>query len=116
MKWIILIGDEGFNLELIRNINHVDSLRTANINPNRFVVDYGNEHIFYDYVDDLINDYEDGQLSCIPFSTLKFIMMVYTSDELMKKVFMQENYLKGIYVDDDDNGIILPIEKFIKQL
>lgn len=115
MKWIILIGDEKFNLELIKEIEHFDCISITDLNSNRLVVDYGNDHIFYDYVENLIDDYEDKELQSIPFSNPKFIMLVYTSVELMKRTLSQVNYLRGIYVDNDE-GQILPIEKFIKIL
>lgn len=115
MKWILLIGDEKLNLDLIKKVEHFGSISITDVSDNRLVVDYGSEQIFYDYVEDLINEYEEEEILYIPFSNSKFIMMVYTSDELMKKVLIQDNYLKEIYVDND-NGLIVPIEEFIKQL
>lgn len=112
MKWIILIGDENLNLGLIKEIEHYDSIYMRDLRVDRLVVDYGKEHIIYDYVENLLNDYDEEELLSIPFSNPKFIMMVYTSDELMKKVLSQDNYLRGIYVDND-KGLILPIEKYI---
>lgn len=108
MKWIILIGDEKFNLEFIKEIDHYGCIYMRDSGIDRVVVDYEKEHIFYDYVEELVNDYDNEELSNIPFLNPKFIMMICTSDELMKKILLQDNYLKGIHVDDD-NGLIIPI-------
>ena len=40
-------------------------------------------------------------------------MMVYTSEERMKNVIQQDNFPRGIYVNND-YGLIVPIEEFIK--
>jgi len=111
MQWVILIGSDDLDINSIRKIKHFGKNKITVLTPNRFVVDYGGEHVFYEYVEDLINDYEEEELKAIPFDNPHFIMMTYTSEELMKKILCQDDFLKGIYVDDD-NGNIVPIEQF----
>jgi hypothetical protein len=115
MKWIILIGDDKLTLDSIKTIQHSGSLNSYDIPEmgERFCVEYGDDHIFYDYDDIVSNDYEKAELEKIPFSTPHFIMMVYQSEERMKNILKQDNFLKGIYIDDD-HGHIMPIEEFIK--
>jgi len=79
----------------------------------RYCVDSGEDHIFYDYAPDIINDYEKSDLSKIPFTKPHFIMMVYQTEERMKKVIQQDNFIKRIYVDND-YGLIVPLDKFIR--
>lgn len=112
MRWIILIGNDDLTINLIHKIKHFGDNKVIDLSPNRFVVNYGGDHIFYEYVEDLINDYEEDELKKIPFENPHFIMMTYTSEKLMKSIIGQDNFLKGIYVDDD-NGNIIPIEKFL---
>lgn len=114
MEWIILIGDEKLTLESIKNIEHFDSVHTSKIEADRFSVDYGNVHVFYDYVENLISDYEEKEelLSKIPFLNPSFIMMTFNSVELMWKILRQNNFLRNIYIDDD-HGHIVSIEDFI---
>lgn len=114
MQWVILIGDETFDINSIHNINHNGSRIKSEIESNRFVVDYGIEHVFYDYDLNLKNDYEIEDLQRIPFMNPHFILMTYTSVTLRNEILSQKNFIKGIYVDDD-NGRILPIEEFIIQ-
>lgn len=78
----------------------------------RHCVDYGTDHVFYDCGANLIEEYEKEDLPKIPFNNPNFIMMVYTSEDRVKKVLQQNNFLKGIYVDND-HGLIVPIEEFI---
>lgn len=113
MQWIILIGNETLDINSIHKIIHFGENKKSDIDSNRFVVDFGDEHVFYDYVEDLIKDYEEEELKKIPFQNLYFIMMTYTSETLMKRILRQKNFLKDIYVDDD-HGKILPIEEFIR--
>lgn len=111
MQWVILIGNSDLDINSVRKIKHFGENKITELSPNRFVVDYGDEHVFYECVEDLINEYEEEELKEIPFDNPHFIMMTYTSEELMKKILCEDNFLKGIYVDDD-NGNIVPIEQF----
>jgi hypothetical protein len=79
----------------------------------RYCIDYGEDHIFYDYTTNIINDYEESDINKIPFKEPHFIMMIYQLEERMKKVLQQDNYIRNIYVDND-YGLIIPIEKFIQ--
>lgn len=111
MQWVILIGSDDLDINSVRKIKHLGENKITDLTPNRFVVDYGDEHIFYEYAENLINNYEKEELKTIPFDNPHFIIMTYTSEELMKKILHQDDFLKGIYVDDD-NGNIVPIEQF----
>jgi len=115
MKWITFIGNEEFDLNNIKSIKHYNSIRSYDAPEikNRYCIDYGEKgYIFYDYCD-IISDYEENELKNIPFKNPHFIMMLYTSVELLKSILSQDNFIRGIYVDDDD-GNIIPIEQFIE--
>ncbi len=118
MQWIILIGDENLTLESVKNIDHYGCLRAYDVPDigERYCVDFGNDHIFYDYEkgEDAMRDFEEEDLKKIPFANPHTITMIYQSEERMKMILQQDNYLRGIYVDDD-HGQILPIEEFINQ-
>jgi len=113
MQWVILIGSDDLDINSVRKIKHFGENKVTDLSSNRFVIDYGDEHVFYEYAEDLINDYEKEELKAIPFDNPHFIIMTYTSEDLMKKILHQSNFLKGIYVDND-YGLIVPIEEFIK--
>jgi len=113
MQWIILIGNDSFNINLIHGIRHFGNNTVSSIEDNRFVVDFGKEHIIYDFDQSIINDYEHEELQKIPFQNPHFIMMIYKSKDLMKKVLSQDNFARGIYIDDD-HGLIMPIEEYIQ--
>jgi len=113
VQWIILIGDKDLDLGKIKAIKHFDSIQSYDVHEHRYYVDYGDDHIFYDFVPDLINDYEKSELAIIPFSELHFIMMVYTSEQRMRRVLQQDNFLDDVYVDNG-YGLIVPIGEFIE--
>ena len=116
MQYIILIGDESLTIESVKGIEHYGSTSShdASSARARYCVVYDEDRIFYAYDDDA-SEYNDEELLRIPFENPRFITMVYRSAERMKQVLKQDNFLKGIYVDDDA-GSILPIEDFIKLL
>ena len=115
MQWIILIGDRNLTLDSVKAIKHFDSIKSYDVPEMgaRYCVDYGDDHIFYDYEDgeDAIRDFEEEDLKKIPFSNIHTITMVYQSEERMKEILRQDNFLRGIYIDDD-HGHIMPIEEF----
>ena len=114
MQYIILIGDESLTLDSVKNINHCDSSDTYDV-PSaraRYWVSFGEDYVYYDFDYD-VDGYE-GLLK-VPYKNPKSITMVYNSKERVKQVLKQDNFLKGIYVDDDADNI-LPIEDYIKIL
>ncbi len=115
MQYIILIGDENLTLNSIKAIEHYDSINSYDVTEikGRYCVDYGKDHIFYDYNNNIISDFEEDDLKKIPYLKPHFITMVYRLEERMKKVIQQENFLKDIYVDND-HGLIVPIKEFIQ--
>jgi len=113
MKWITLIGDETLTLDLVKSNKHLGSARSYDVWEDRYCVDYDSDHIFYDYFEDMTDQYDDSERKIIPFNNPHFIMMVYRSGDRVKEVIQQDNFLRGVYVDND-SGLIVPIEKFIE--
>lgn len=115
MQWITLIGDEKLNLNIIKATEHYGSINCYDVSEiqDRYCVDYGKDHIFYDYQGTSIVDYEENDLKKILFEKPHFVMMTYTSEERMKEVLRQNNFLNGIYVDNGYD-LIVSIEEFIK--
>lgn len=115
MQSIILIGNEDFSINSIIQIKHTCSINEYAVNTGRYVIEFEDGHIYYDYDDSLIDEYDKDELDKIPFVSPRFIIMTYTSEELMKRIFFQDNFLKGIYIDDD-HGNIFPIKEFVGEL
>lgn len=113
MQSIILIGDEGFNIDSIIQVKHNNSINEYTLNTGRYVVEFEDGHVYYDYDKNLINDYDEYELNKIPFISPNFICMTYTSEERLKNILQQNNFLKGIYIDND-YGLIIPIEEFVR--
>lgn len=114
MQWIILIGDEKFDLNTIKAIKHNDSVSSYDVTElkGRYCVDFGEDHIFYDF-DDISGDYEENELSRLPYDNPNFIMMIYTSKSRIRSILKQDDFPNNIYVDNDF-GLILPIKEFIE--
>ena len=113
MQYIILIGDEKLTLESIKPICHYGSVNSYDVDEKRYCVKYDTDHIFYDYDNVSESDYDESELDRIPFSIPHFVTMVYKSQERVKSILQQDNFLRGIYVDNDKD-LIVPIEEFIK--
>lgn len=117
MKWILLIGDEKFSLDKIKAFKHPNSINCYDVAEikNRYCVDFGTDHIFYDYDETgiIYMDFEKEDLDKIPFKKPNVITMTYTSEERLKNILQEKNFPKGILVDND-YGLLIPIEKFVK--
>ena len=113
MQWIILIGDENFNLNALKSIKHKGCTRCYDVPgiKGRYCVEFEQEHIFYDF------DLDVGELaenlSKVPYKKPHFIMMIYKSEELVKHILKLKDFPNTIYVDND-YGLVLPLKEFIE--
>jgi len=114
MQWITLIGDKSLNLNEIKMIEHYGSVDCYDVLDVqcRYCVDYGQAYIFYDDQGASKGDYEETDLMKVPFENPHFVMMIYTSEEIVKELLQQKNYLTEIYIDNGYD-LIVPIEEFI---
>ncbi len=111
MRWLILIGDEKFDIDTIKAIKHwgcVDCYDVSCI-KGRYCVDFGTDHIFYD-VNESIEDFE-SYFHKIPYAFPHFITMTYTCEKRVKNILKQNDFPKNIYID---NGLLMPIKRFIE--
>lgn len=116
MQSIILIGDEPFNLDFIKNLPKSVNTRSHEPNDLRYVLEYVNDRIYYDYLPEGILDYEKSELLHLPFRSSRFIAMLYTSNQIMRDFFLENaKYLENIYIDND-LGEILLIQEFMYKL
>lgn len=113
MRWLILIGDNSFSLNTIKSVKHEGCIARYDVKQieGRYCVDYGKDHIFYDYNRN-IEEFEED-FTKVPYISPHFITMIYTSEERVKQVLRLESFPKNIYIDND-HGIVLPIGKFIQ--
>ena len=114
MQYIVLIGEGDLTLDSVKRLEHYGTTSSHDVPgiEERYWVNYGDDYIYYDYEVNLANEYEAGELDVIPFKSPSFIVMSYSSEERLLSILRQDNFLKGIYVDDD-YGNIVPIEEFI---
>lgn len=112
MSWIVLIGDESLNIDSLKKINHYGCKGTYILPSKRCAIAYNDDYIYYDSADDLLHYYDKNESGSIPFNNPRFILMSYSSSNILKKVLSQDNFLKGVYIDNN-KGDIVPLEKFI---
>jgi len=121
MQWIILIGDESLSLETFEAIDYIGNKDAGKVEEieGRMVVEYEDGYVFFDYAPEVIDDYEEDELTqlfeIVPFKEPRFVMLTYSSKEILEKVLRQENFPNNLYVDDD-YGTIVEIGKFIEML
>lgn len=113
MQWIFLIGNEGFNLDILKNMDHFGSVSSYEVNEmgGRYCVDFGADHIFYDLQANTVDFEED--IALVPFTRHTIIMMSYSSPERARRVLRQENFPQNIYIDND-YGLVVPLNEFIR--
>lgn len=113
MQWLILIGDEKFNLNTLKSVKHNGYTKCYDVPgiEGRYCVEFEQGHIFYDFALD-IGEFAEN-LSKVPYKKPHFIMMIYKSQELVKHILKLKDFPKNIYVDND-YGIVLPLKEFIE--
>lgn len=113
MQWLILIGDENFNLNILKSIKHKGYTRCYDVPgiKGRYCVEFEQEHIFYDFDLD-VGEFAEN-LSKAPYKKPHFIMMIYKSEELVKHILKLKDFPNTIYVDND-YGLVLPLKEFIE--
>ncbi|BBI33834.1 hypothetical protein [Cohnella abietis] len=114
MQSVVLIGNSSFTLDLIKNIPHHGSIANYTVSNARYVVEYPDGHLYFDFSEQLSTHFDINELKKIPYGSPNFILLTFTSKELLRKVLLKGN-LRNIYVDDD-HGEIVPVEKFMKTL
>lgn len=114
LKWIILIGDENFDLNTIKDVEHDNCTACYDVEKikNRYCVEFDKDYIFYDYITD--TDEFAEVLNQIPFRNPHFVMMTYKDEKRVLHILGQENFPKNIYVDND-YGRIGPVSDFVNQ-
>lgn len=113
MQWLILIGDEKFNLNTLKSVEHKGYTKCYDVPgiEGRYCVEFEQGHIFYDVALD-IGEFAEN-LSKVPYKKPHFIMMIYKSQELVKHILELKDFPNNIYVDND-YGIVLPLKEFIE--
>ena len=91
MKWIILITDKNIDLEIIKKTHHSDCIKTYDSVNGRYVVEYEEGYVFYDFNNKIKDEYEEDELSSIPYKEPHFIMLTYSSIGILYKVISQSN-------------------------
>lgn len=116
MQWIILLGDKDFDFEAIKNIKYHECLESYEVKGGIFpsyYVEFEDEYIFYDYYgNDYDNDEFEKDLKIVPFCHPKVTLMKYRSKSLVKRILLQSDFPRNLYVDNDF-GLIVPLKKFI---
>lgn len=115
MQWIILIGNESLTIDTLKRITYSGCRQVTQLENSRLVVDYGSDHIFYDFMDKLIDDYTEEELRLIPFKNPNFIMMTFTAKERLIQVLRLGNFPADLYIDDDQ-GHIMELRKYVESV
>jgi len=124
--WVILIGDENFDLDIIKSMSFdgAKDIRSFNnqidvyYDGQRPIQRYDGEHLHLIYDDDYVSFQEDDgadlppeEIAELPFINPRFIIMKYSNAELMRKIVGSGDFPKNIFIDCD--GVNLGLEKII---
>lgn len=117
MKWVILIGDNGFEINTLREIEFPKSKKVIDRDPQCFTVEYEHGYVCFERDDDIIQDYDEKELHNIPFTTPHFIVMRYSMEQLMINILKLDDFPKDILIDDDNiKWGILPVDIFLNKI
>lgn len=111
--WVILIGDERFNLDTIKNMTFTGCERMVEHEEKQLDVFYkkGYVRFQYDYDGLIRGDYSPEEIACLPYKEPHFILMQYSDLDLLKRIIGSTDFPKDILIDCD--GVNLGLEQII---
>ena len=111
--WVILIGDERFNLGTIKNMKFIGCERIAEHEEKQLDVFYkkGYASFGYDYDGLIRGDYSPEEIARLPYEEPHFISMQYSNSDLLKRIIGSTDFPKDILIDCD--GVDLGLEQII---
>lgn len=111
--WVILIGDERFNLDTIKNMKFIGCERIAEHEEKQLDVFYKKGYVsFQSDFDGLIRgDYSPEEISCLPYKEPHFISMQYSDLDLLKRIIGSTDFPGDILIDCD--GVNLGLEQIV---
>ena len=114
MQWMFLIGNNDFGIETLKRVAYPEEAKIYDVESvsGRCCVELGEEHLFYDLIEDM-NDFEEDILR-VPFDNPTIIMLTYSSFDIVKEVILHSDFPRDIYIDND-MGVIVPIDEFISR-
>ena len=82
---IILITDKSVSLDEIKS-KFAPHFRTGFSSPDRLVAESEGEYLAFDADDNIVDDYDEGELEYIPISSPKFYSVKFTDFVFFKKL------------------------------
>lgn len=115
-KWVILIGDQQFNLDSIKTMKFDNKTKIAEYGEKQLDVLYEDGYLSFQYdFDGMIKrDYMPEELASLPYENPQFILLRYSNLELVKHVISSVDFSKDIFIDCD--GVNLGLEQVIDKL
>ncbi len=113
MESIILIGNDDFGIKSINKMNFKKSIKSYFSTDTRYVVEYEDGHVFFDFSSNFINDYEKIELAGIPFSKPNFVMLSSSDKKKIEETIKDNEFDINIFVDND-HGLIVNIQEYKK--
>ncbi len=112
MKWIFLIGNDDLSINNLKKLNYPGCISTYDVETmqGRFCVDYGDEHVFLDPIENR-NDFEE-LINQVPYINPAIVMMTYTSSDNVRSILQQEDFPNDIYIDND-LGLLAPLKEYV---
>lgn len=111
--WIILIGDEQFNLSSIKAMDLGNRLSITENEEKQLDILYNDGYVSfqYDYNGCIMRDFSLQKLSVLPYQNPHFILMKYSNSALMKSIISSVEFPENIYIDCD--GVNLGLDQII---
>lgn len=110
-KWVIFIGDRGFDLDTIRAMSFAGKTEVRDYGQKQLDVLFREGYVSFRFDDDgwIRNDYPPETLQRLPYAEPRFILMRYSTQELLEKIVSSDDFPKDILIDCD--GLDLGLER-----
>ncbi len=116
MQSVIIIGDENLSIDRIEEIEYDGFVEINRVEDmNLLTLEFSGGRVYLDYNEKIALDYDEEEIECISIKNPKFIVIRYSSNEVLKKLLNKLYIFKGLLVDDD-MGNIVDLESFLDKL
>lgn len=114
-KWVILIGDENFTPQVIKEMSFEGNTGIRDYGEKQFDVLYNEDYVSFqfDYDRMIVADYPVEFVESLPFDSPQFILAKYSKQSLLERVISSKDFPEDVLIDCD--GVELGLERIVDE-
>ncbi|MFY0582867.1 hypothetical protein ACN28S_59015 [Cystobacter fuscus] len=115
MQGVVVIGSSGDEWKRIRTKPMPGVTARYDMGDCRHVLEFPDGYIAFNLEPELANEYEDGELSGLPFRLPVLVAVEYNAPSVLRRVVLEGLFGADAWIDDD-NHPPMPLAAFRERL